>query len=81
MDVAIIKPFFQSSSRVIELEVYVSSELTLGNSLLVLLVDLLKRMEFSNRKKRKKKKKVEALSTITLSYNPTTKEYINLALF
>ena len=46
MDVAIIKPFFQSSSRVIELEVYVSSELTLGNSLLVLLVDLLKRMEF-----------------------------------
>ena len=39
MDVAIIKPFFQSSSRVIELEVYVSSELTLGNSLLVLLVD------------------------------------------
>lgn len=44
MDVAIIKPFFQSSSRVIELEVYVSSELTLGNSLLVFLVDLLQRM-------------------------------------
>jgi len=65
MDVAIIKPFFQSSSRVIELEVYVSSELTLGNSLLVLLVDLLKR--------------IEALSTITLAHNATTEKCTNLA--
>ena len=46
MDVAIIKPFFQSSSRVIELEVYVSLELTVGNSLLVLLVDLLREWSF-----------------------------------
>lgn len=42
MDVAIIKPFFRAVAEVIELEVYVSLELTLGNSLLVLLVDLLR---------------------------------------